>query len=163
MPGLDAKKKAALRQQDAFEQWIKADMPGAQVIPPDPMTGQGPSISGSPLKIQPWDDPMILQNELSKWANSDKMQEILNDPEIGQMVTAILTEYFFTLQSMLMPPVDPVTGQPMAGPGGAPGGPPQPGHTPGAGQAMSRSNSNSTKPQIALHGQPSAPVAGKAA
>jgi hypothetical protein len=139
MPGLDAKKKAALRQQDAFEQWIKADMPGAQVIPPDPATGQGPSVSGSPLKIQPWDDPMILQNELSKWANSDKMQEILNDPEIGQMVTAILTEYFFTLQSMLMPPVDPVTGQPRGpGPGGPPGagGGGQPGHTPGAGQAM---------------------------
>ena len=144
MPGLDTAKKAALRQQDGFEQWIGQGM-------------QGPP----PLKIQPWDDPFLMINELKKWANGDKMQSVLNDPMTGPPVTEILTQFFMALQQMTMPQIDPMTGQPIGGGPTPPGqGPPQPGHAPGGGQAMSRSNTNSTKPAIATHGQNTAPVAG---
>ncbi len=135
VPGLDAAKQAALRQQDAFEQWCGTGMQG---IPP--------------LKIQPWDDAFILLGELKKWANSDKMQAVLNDPKTGQIVTQILTAYYQQLTMMTMPQVDPVTGQPVGGPAPPGGGAPAPGHAPGGGQAMARSNTNSTKPAIANHG-----------
>ncbi len=133
IPGLDTAKKAALRQQDAFEQWAGAGMQG---IPP--------------LKIQPWDDAFILLSELKKWANSDKMQALLNDPQMGQIITEILTAYFEQLSMMTQPVIDPMTGMPLDPAAG--GGAPQPGHAPGGGQAMARSNTNSTKPQIANHG-----------
>ena len=149
MPGLDTAKKAALRQQDAFEQWV---LQGLQGLPP--------------LKIQPWDDAFVMLNELRKWANSDKMQAALSDPASGQMVTEILTAFFTQLSMMTQPVIDPLTGQPI--PGSAPGAPatpppsgaPPPGHAPGGGQAMGRSNANSTKPAIANKGNPTAPVAG---
>jgi hypothetical protein len=137
VPALDTAKKACLRQQDAFENWAAT---GAQGVPP--------------LKIQPWDDPFIMLNELKKWANGDKMQALLNDPAMGEMVTQILTMYYQQLSMMTAPVVDPVTGQPLDP---AAGGAPAPGHAPGGGQAMSRSNTNSTKPAIANHG---APIAG---
>lgn len=133
IPGLDTAKKAALRQQDAFEQWVAM---GGQGVPP--------------LKIQPWDDAFILLSELKKWANSDKMQAILNDPATGQVVTEILTAYFQQLTMMTMPVIDPVTGMPVdPAAGGAAGGAPTPGSAPGGGQAMNRSNANSTAPRIA--------------
>lgn len=135
MPGLDTAKKAALRQQDAFEQWALAGL-------------QGPP----PLKIQPWDDPVILLTELRKWANGDKMQGLLNDPASGPIVQEILGQFYQQLMLMITPP-------PMPAEAGGAGSPPPPGgHTPGAGQAMRQSNTNSTKPAIANHGQPTAPV-----
>lgn len=157
MPGLDTMKKAALRQQDAFEQWI--DNGGIQSLtlgPPDPMSGQ-PTFIGAPLKVQPWDDPAILANELRKWANGDKMQAILNDPAQGPIVASILTQYYAQLEAMIQQAA--MMAGMVGGPPGAPG-PGGPGHTPGGGQAMGRSNANSTKPAIANHGQPTAPVAG---
>jgi hypothetical protein len=144
MPGLDSAKKAALRQQDAFEQWAGQGM-------------QGPP----PLKIQPWDDPAIMINELKKWANSDKMQSLLNDPGMGPMITEILTMFYQALQQMMQPVIDPATGQALDPNTGAPvagGGAPQPGHAPGGGQAMSSSNRNSSKTHIVDKGQPTAPV-----
>lgn len=144
MPGLDSAKKAALRQQDAFEQWVDQGLPGlSQGI--DPMTGM-PTIAGSPLTIQPWDDPSILLNELRKWANSDKMQSVLHDPRVGPIVTQILTQFHAQLAQMvaatMMPP---------------PGLGPEPGHAPGNGQGMSRSNANSHPPRLATHGNSTMP------
>jgi hypothetical protein len=139
MPSLDASKKAALRQQDKFEQWVAGGLEG----PP-------------PLRVQPWDDVLIMLNELNKWANSDKMQALLDDEASGPIVTQILTMFHGELQMRLMPAV---------GPDGAPldpaaGGGGEPGHGAGGGQAMSRSNQNSTTPAIANNGNPTAPVAG---
>lgn len=145
MPGLDTAKKAALRQQDAFEQWAGA---GGSA------TGQPP-----PLKIQPWDDAFVMLGELRKWANSDTMQQLIaQNPEIE----IILGQFYQQLSIMTAPPptVGP-DGKPL--PGGAPGGQPgapEPGHGAGGGQAMGRSNTNSTTPAIATKGQPTAPVAG---
>jgi hypothetical protein len=139
MPSLDASKKAALRQQDKFEQWVAGGL-------------QGPP----PLRVQPWDDVLIMLNELNKWANSDKMQALLDDEASGPIVTQILTMFHGELQMRLMPAV---------GPDGAPldpaaGGGGEPGHGAGGGQAMGRSNANSTTPAIANNGNPTAPVAG---
>lgn len=146
MPGLDSAKKAALRQQDAFEQWVDQGLPGAQPTI-DPMTGQA-TVIGSPLTIQPWDDPMILLNELRKWANSDKMQSVLKDPRVGQTVLVILTQFYQQLVVML------TAAMPSApGPAG-----PQPGHAPGNGQGLSRSNANSQPPRIATHGNATIPT-----
>lgn len=145
MSGLDAAKKTALRRQDAFEQWAVA---GAQGMPP--------------LKIQPWDDPFVLMGELKKWASSDKMVSLIEDPALGPIVNDLLNQYFTQLALMTAP-------APAVGPDGKPapgdpavGGPPAPGHAAGGGQAMGRSNTNSTTPAIANHGQPTAPVAGAA-
>jgi predicted RNA-binding Zn-ribbon protein involved in translation (DUF1610 family) len=154
MPTLDAKKKKALKNQDAFEKWADGGMPGAQPGPPDQMTGQ-PTVVGHPLKMDPWDDPQIFQNEFIKWANGDKMQAILEDPQKGPIVGPILVAFFEMLQMMNQPAIDPNTGQPVQGGPGAP----QPGHGAGGGQAMGRSNTNSTKPSIANQGHPTAPVA----
>lgn len=153
MPSLDTAKNAALRQQAAFEQWAKA---GAQGMPP--------------LKIQPWDDPEILLSELRKWANSDVMQSILNDPQVGQMCTQYVVQYYEQLATMIQMaqaaqaqnaaatgaiktahPFAP--GEPVAAGGGHA---PQPGHGAGGAQAMQRSNVNSTKASIATHGQSAA-------
>lgn len=124
-PALDSAKSAALRQQDAFEQWA---------IQGGPATGVPP-----PLKIQPWDDAEIMLRELRKWANSDKMQAIINDPTTGPVINAILIE-FYTQLSMMVAEAQ-MQQAAMQG-GGQPGGG-QPGKAPGGGQAMARSNANS--------------------
>jgi hypothetical protein len=82
------------------------------------------------------------------------MQALLDDEASGPIVTQILTMFHGELQMRLMPAV---------GPDGAPldpaaGG--EPGHGAGGGQAMGRSNANSTTPAIANNGNPTAPVAG---
>jgi hypothetical protein len=144
MPGLDSSRKAALRQQDAFENWVTDSLE------------TGDTMTPPPLKIQPWDDPLVMINELKKWANGDKMQAVLNDPATGPIVTEILTAFFMQLQQMSMPVIGP-DGMPMAAPMGAGV---EPGHAPGGGQAMGASNQNSTSPAIANNGNPTAPVAG---
>lgn len=168
MPTLDTAKKAALRQQDAFEQWAAA---GNMQIPP-------------PLKIQPWDDPEILLSEMRKWANSDKMQAVLADPKIGQFCTQYLVQYYTQLSTMIQAALaqqqiatagtDPRAQHPFApgmptapGPGGAAKAPgvaggaaphaAQAGHGAGGGQAMARSNGNSTSTAIANNGHPTIP------
>lgn len=135
MPGLDAKKKAALRQQDGFEQWCDQGGPNAGAPPP--------------LKIAPWDDPNILLNEMQKWANSDRMQGYMNDPNIGQAVQQILVQFYTQLQTMIQQAQMQAA---MAQGGGMPPPHPGPGHAPGAGQAMARSNANSHP--IQDHGRP---------
>lgn len=144
MPGLDAQKQNALRQQDAFEQWA-TNGAAAQGQPP-------------PLKIQPWDDPDILLGELRKWANSDRMQAIFNDPKIGQLANNILNQFYGQLVLMVQQAQMAQAAMQGGGPGGGGpggGGHPAPGHAPGAGQAMSRSNGNSHPPNVQGQGRPS--------
>lgn len=152
MPGLDTAKKAALRQQDAFEQWASQA--------PQIMANQPP-----PLRVQPWDNPQIMLNELQKWANGDKMQALMDDPQRGPIVQNYLNQFYGQLAKMIQeamaqqlpqanhnaPPQHPH----------APGGPSpragQPGHVPGHGQAMANSERNSSQPPI-QHGNTAAPI-----
>lgn len=155
MPGLDGAKKAALRQQDAFEKWAAQDPQILAVTPP-------------PLKIQPWDNPQILLGELQKWANADHMQALMDDPARGPIIQQYLVQYYTQLATMLQQAAmvqAAAQGPKPGGPGHDPtgdkssgAGPGGPGHAPGHGQAMARSNANSTAPAVANHGQPTAPV-----
>jgi hypothetical protein len=129
IPAMDSSIKAALREQDMFEQWLDAGM-------------QGPP----PLQIRIWDNGLDGQgmavriNELRKWANSDRMQEKLVDPAMGEMVGQIVSQYYMALlQAYQMGPGG-MAQQPGAGPQqGGQGGPN--GNGPGGGgRAMQNSN-----------------------
>lgn len=92
IPGLDSSVKAAQREQQAFEDWIQ--QPAAPMPQVDPATGQPlplpPAEPGvqyrdptPPLSVNVWEAGTTGQGiaarigELVKWANSDRMQEII--------------------------------------------------------------------------------------
>lgn len=132
-PSLNIHVQAALQVQDSFERWV--DVPN------------GPA----PLVVKPWFDPQIHFGERVKWLNTDKMREVMAaQPAVEQLVTVHLQQ----LQMMMLPPIDPATGQPAGAPGqqGKPsGGPKGPPAQQGAGMAMKNSNQNSA----GLHTLPS--------
>ena len=111
--------------QDQFEKWA--------ANPVGPM----------PLVVKPWFDASVHWTERVKWLNTDKMREVLaQNPMLEDFITWHLQE----LQFMIAPPIDPVTGQPMAPPPGAPMPPGAPGAPPppqGSGMAMANSNNES--------------------
>lgn len=101
IPSMDVHVQAALQKQEAFEQWSQ-NMQGVQQhamqmqgefmkfqdasmnAQPDPMTGEPigmpepPSFTkGTPLAWKPWYKPEIHKQEFMKWANSDKIRQLL--------------------------------------------------------------------------------------
>lgn len=165
-PALDIHMQAALRKQQAFEDWAKNPMqqqmslqlaqqevmkyqqqiaavqptPG-QVDPatgvdtaPQPVLPPPPSPNKfTPLAWKPWFNPQIHKQEFLKWANSDKMVQLLSEnTKLEGLLSAHLMEIEGALQQEAMA---------MAM---AQQGPPKPGGAgPGAGQAMSNSNKES--------------------
>ena len=123
VPTLNVHVQAALQVQDAFERWLEQPM--------------GPS----PLVLKPWFDPRIHWQEHIKWLNSDRMRDLLaRNPAAEQLVAIHLQE----LQLAMMPQmIDPTTGQPMIGPGGA--------------GAMASSNRESGAPDTVPRGTAQAP------
>jgi len=126
VPALDAQVQAALKKQEDFEQWIAA---GAwKTIPP----GTNPhDIPGYPLKWHRWYDPQIHRSEFLKWANSDKVQQML-----AQMPQAegLLEAHLLIIDQAI---IEAATGQavdpnPETEPPAPPPGPPQPGAPAGA-------------------------------
>lgn len=127
MPSLDYHVKAALQEQDAFERWAIQTQPmpfEAQVV--DPMSGQ-PMIdqaTGQPqmqmqMSVQPppvnpmngrplfgrkpWFNDMIHLSEHTKWANSDKMRQLLDErPWVEPYVVQLLGEHEMVLQQQMM-------------------------------------------------------------
>jgi hypothetical protein len=118
IPSLDASVKACHREHDAFERWVNEGM-----------------LDQPPLTVRPWDGGLngegfiVRINELRKWANSDRMQEIM---QTKPMAADVLAQYYTTLMQMLgmfAPPAGP------SGPGGQ--------GAPGLGGAMANSNQES--------------------
>jgi hypothetical protein len=150
-PSLDVHMQSALRKQQAFEEWCQSpeaqqasmdaakqkmveyaeqvaglEDDGTGIIPPPPSMN-----ATTPLAWKPWYSPVIHKQEFMKWANSDRIVELIQqNPAIEQMLTAHLME----IEMALAPPVTAVPGQ---GPGGQDGKP-----APGGGQGQAMKNSN---------------------
>lgn len=162
-PTLDVHMQSALRKQQAFEEWAmnpqlqqmsmqlaqqdvaeyQQQIAGVQpsvspeatpVLPPPP-----PLNKRTPLAWKPWYSPAIHKQEFLKWANSDRMVELLKQNEkLEALLDAHLQEIDMALSAMLM------AQQPQAAPGGA---------AQGAGQAMANSNTESAGAQNAGNNQ----------
>ena len=114
IPTLDIHIQAALRKQQAFEEWVinpeaiaqaQAETqqaaveyqqqaqaaPGAVVPPPSP-------LAVTPLKWRMWYNPIIHKQEFLKWANSDRIQELL---ETSPQVEGLLTLHLQDIDSAL--------------------------------------------------------------
>lgn len=157
-PSLDIHMQAALRKQNAFEEWanndeaiqqsIQKSMQGmqeyaatlAQMPEPvaDPLTGIAPPAAippapspnaHTPLSWKPWYSAPIHKQEFLKWANSDVIQELL---EKNPALEVLLTAHLMDIDNALMQAQAQAAGpQPAPKPGG------------GAGQAMRNSNQES--------------------
>lgn len=173
-PSLDIHMQAALRKQQAFEEWAQSPEMQQQSLqaaeqgmmayqqqiatvepppeqPPDPATGAPapmpapimpppPSLNATtPLAWKPWYSAPIHKQEFLKWANSDKVIELLKaNPALEQLLVVHLQEMDMAMAAML-----------------APAGPTPPGGAAnGAGSAMANSNSESGGSQNA--GNPNA-------
>lgn len=155
-PGLNAHVRTALQEQDAFEAWAQrvqlTQQPGlvdpatGQAAQPqvDPMTGQElppmgvagfvPGLSEQPPgQREIWHDDLVHLAEHTKWANSDKVRQVLSDttkPWLKDYVTWFLQVHLIQIQMAQV-----AQAQAEAGP--------QPG---GGGRAMERSNNESGQP-----------------
>lgn len=146
VPTLDVHIQAALHKQQAFEEWIidPAQVEAAAVQGEQEFAewqanaaGQDPALVGpppsplnpTPLKWLPWYRATIHRQEFEKWANSDRVRELLK-----QMPGAeeLLTAHFQELQLMEIQQL--TMGQPM----------PPPSNPGGAAEAMTNSNREST-------------------
>lgn len=126
VPSLDYHVKAALQEQDAFERWAMTTQPmptAAPMIDPatgqpqiDPATGepamtmqmgvQPPPVSqaGRPLfGRKPWHNDIVHIAEHTKWLNSDKMRQLLDErPWIEPHATNLLEEHVMAQQAQMM-------------------------------------------------------------
>jgi predicted RNA-binding Zn-ribbon protein involved in translation (DUF1610 family) len=133
LPSLDTDIQAVLRVQDEFERWAATVemIPGGMVA--DPVTGAvvpGPPMPDSPAPgaRKPWQNAVVFSVELKKWANSDKVNDLLREkPWLETSVAWLIMQH----EMALMPP--PMPGDPGGG-------------APGAGQAMANSNGESGNP-----------------
>lgn len=169
VPSLDIQIQGALQKQQAFEAWIsdsKNQQLAAQAIqayqqelmaqqaamqasvaqmgatgqpaqPPPPPTSP---LIGTPLKWRKWYNPVIHRQEFLKWANSDRIRDMLKQPAYGPIAEALLTLH---LQEMDQEVILAQPPQP-AGPG------PQ---MQGGGRAMQNSNDNSGAARTAPPGR----------
>jgi hypothetical protein len=155
MPVLDLDVKSALQEQDAFERWSQSAesmmaaqqqgmMSQAYATVADPTTGQpmqAPPME-TPFVRKPWQNDPVHLSEHRKWALSDTATQLFAQrPELEAPFAAHLAEH--ETQAMLQS-----TGMPRFG--GAvpmlPGPGQEPGHGPGAGQALSNSTRESGNP-----------------
>jgi hypothetical protein len=156
MPSLDYNVKAALTQQDAFEEW--AESPEAQAQFPMieqaiaqfqqqqaqfqeqanafagaglPMTAPPPVLPPmSPLTRDLWHKAGVHVIEHEKWANADKARELF---AVNPIIKTLFT--FHYQEDLAAQQADA-----MAAAGPAPGGP---GQAPGVGRALQQSNQES--------------------
>lgn len=116
-PTLDIHVQRALQKQDTFESWLQAEPAAAQqtvqafqtaigqweveAAQPggfDSMTGEPamplPSLlAGTPLQWRSWYEPSIHRQEFLKWANGDRVQELMQtSPEVVALLDAHLKD-----------------------------------------------------------------------
>ncbi len=162
-PSLDSDISACLREQDAFEEWVRAGMQG------------GPDQS--PLIRMPWHDDKVHLGENRKWMNGDGITALLRElqPEQQGLLVKMLADHLAQHQAVLNATMQQQAamegGAPAPGPGGGPsasgptpagappsggsgGGAPRPGSPRsgsdgkgvGAARAMHNSSQNSKPP-----------------
>lgn len=123
VPTLDADVREALREQEAFEEFVKS---------------QG--ASGEILTRQPWHNDEVHLAQNRKWMNSDRFRELVRmNPQVAQIGAMHLEAHYMPLAASLAAQ----TPQPgPGGPGQGPGGKPEP--AVGAGQTFRNSQREST-------------------
>jgi len=161
IPGLDSAVKAAQREQEAFEKWIaQPAMPQPEVDPLTGVAGPMPMIDPTieyrsptpPLSVRSWDAGTTGQGvaarigELQKWANSDRMQEILLKYPDATMYLGFYYQGLMQILGMVMSGA----AMGMAPAGATPGD----GGGAGAAQGLSNSNQNSTSTNNVPSDQP---------
>jgi hypothetical protein len=127
MPALDYHVKASLQEQDAFERWAMMTQPMPQEMPmtdpatglqvTDPQTGQPATAmqmgvvpppvnpqSGRPLfGRKEWHNDMVHLAEHTKWLNSDKMRQILDErPWVEPYAMQLFMEHQMAIQAQMM-------------------------------------------------------------
>jgi hypothetical protein len=164
IPSLDVQVQGALQKQAAFQDWIaqpqnvqiatqqimgyqqalmqqqqqlaageqQMQATGQVMQPPPPPPSP---LTGTPFEWAPWYNPVIHKQEFLKWANSDRVRDMLQQPQSGPIVKTFMTLH---LQEMDQQLAAQAAAAMAAQPGG--GGPP---NQEGAGRAARNSNQNS--------------------
>lgn len=144
VPSLDYHVKAALQEQDAFERWAvttQQEMTMQPVV--DPATGiPVADVAGQPVQapqmgvfpppqnmqsgrllfgVKPWHNHAVHIVEHTKWLNSDKMRQLLDEkPWVEPYAANLLTEHQqMQMQEMMQQTMMGQAGQPAQRPGGA--------------------------------------------
>lgn len=157
MPTLDVHKQAALQKQQAFEEWIvdpqavmqavqatdqatqqfQATQMQEQAVDPELAAQPGgpppPSpVQFTPLKWLPWFKASVHKQEFDKWANSDRIRQLIKEVPGAE---PLLAAHYAEMNQMLMMEMGMM--QMGAGGPGGPGG----GAVPG-GMGLANSNNN---------------------
>ena len=122
IPTMDIHVQAALRKHQAFEDWIiqpqlvqqaVAQMQQDQLVfqqqltIADPMSQTAPPpsfLEHTPLKWHPWYNPVLHRQEFLKWANSDRVMELITKTPIAEKFLEIhLSEIDQALMQTAMP------------------------------------------------------------
>ncbi len=126
VPGIDTHIQAALQKQQAFEEWVVDPQAMAEagqqfdgimtewaqkqtkaVTPPEaggdqtePVQAQPPSLMQvTPLKWRPWYKASIHKQEFDKWANSDRIRELIQQIPGAE---ALLVAHYQEILQMVM-------------------------------------------------------------
>lgn len=158
VPTLDIHVQAALQKQQAFEDWAanpeaqqdsmrlaEQDMAGYEQqlasVQPDPLTGeaampQAPSmLARTPLAWRPWYRAAVHRQEFEKWANSDRIREMLGG---NPALEPLLAQHWTEMEGAMYQQAS--LAQMVANPAQA-----QMGQQTPSGQAMANSNRESTQ------------------
>lgn len=109
---------------------------GQPVQPPQPPPSP---LIGTPFEWLEWYNPVIHRQEFLKWANSDRVRDLLKQPNTGPIAKVMMTMH---LQEM-----DAKLAAIQAAQAAVQAGPQQEPNQQGAGRAMRNSNQNSGHPQ----------------
>lgn len=138
VPALDVHVQAALQKQQEFEDWVKdpramqnaallaqqdvlqyeqglSSITPEEAIPPPPS-----AIAHTPLAWKKWYDPIVHRQECLKWANTDRVRELIQSiPQAGALIEAHLTEMESLLAEQQMASLQAAQLPPHTSPGGA--------------------------------------------
>jgi hypothetical protein len=164
IPSLDIQIQGALQKQNAFQDFIadpqkvalmtralqiqqgmvqtqqqqlalgqqQMQATGQPAQPPPPLPNV---LIGTPFEWLEWYNPVIHRQEFLKWANSDRIRDLLKQPQVGQIVKALMTLHLQEITQKLAE-IQMAQATAQAGPQGPP-------NQQGAGRAMRNSNQNS--------------------
>lgn len=129
-----------LKQQQAVIQKTTAQIQAAQQQPNAPMP-QAPQLQPppsplqqTPLKWQKWYNAKIHFAEFLKWANGDNIRQLLQQPQVGPIVEALITLHMQDIEQALQEQAN----LPMGGAVAIPAAP----QAQGSGRAAANSNQN---------------------
>ncbi len=163
VPSLDIQVQGALQKQNAFQDWIadpqnvqlafqqitmyqqalmqqqvqlqagqqEMQATGQPAMPPPPPPSP---LIGTPFEWLGWYNPIVHRQQFLIWANSDRIRDLLKQPQVGGIVKALMTLHLQEMDQQLA----------AAQAAMMPQGPP---NQQGGGRAMRNSNQNSGHPQ----------------